>query len=121
MQRHAKVRLTPELAFANVLREIRTERGLSQEALGFESGYHRTYIGLLERGLQNPTLRTIMSLASVLKVPAAELVQRVEARLGKGWMREQDAPSSGNAAGSGRRRAAPVRTPQSRGTKPAGE
>ena len=60
---------------------------MSQEALGFESGYHRTYISMLERGLQNPSLRTILSLATALNVPAAEIVQRVEDRLGKDWVR----------------------------------
>jgi len=93
MQRHGKQRLTPEQAFAKVLREVRKERGLSQEGLGFESGYHRTYIGMLERGLMNPTLRTILSVASALEVPAGELVGRVEAALGKGWKREREAGS----------------------------
>ena len=65
------------------------ERGLSQEELGFESGYHRTYISLLERGLQNPSLRTILSLASVLNISSSEMLQRVEAHLGKGWKRPQ--------------------------------
>jgi hypothetical protein len=30
--------------FGRVLREVRKEHGLSQEQLGFDSGYHRTYI-----------------------------------------------------------------------------
>jgi transcriptional regulator with XRE-family HTH domain len=42
--------MTPEKAFGKVLREIRQEHSLSQEDLGFESGYHGTYISLLERG-----------------------------------------------------------------------
>lgn len=88
MQRHAKKRLTPEQAFASVLRDIRTEQGLSQEKLALESGYHRTYVGMLERGLMNPTLQTILSLASVLGIPAGELVQRTEAIVGRGWKRE---------------------------------
>ena len=35
--------------FGEVLRELRGRRGLSQEDLGFDSGYHRTYISLLEQ------------------------------------------------------------------------
>jgi DNA-binding XRE family transcriptional regulator len=42
--------MTPEEAFGKVLREVRHEHSLSQEELGFESSYHRTYISLLERG-----------------------------------------------------------------------
>ena len=70
-----------ERAFGRVLREIRTERGLSQEQLGFESGYHRTYISFLERGKKNPTLATVFDLAETLRISAWELVRRVEAHL----------------------------------------
>ena len=35
------------------LRKSRVEKGLSQEALGFESDYHRTYISQIERGEKN--------------------------------------------------------------------
>jgi len=40
--------------------------------------------------MMNPTLQTILSLASALEVPAGELVQRVEAVLGKGWKRDRE-------------------------------
>ena len=70
-----------ERAFGRVLREIREERGLSQEQLGFESGYHRTYISFLERGKKNPTLATVFDLAGTLRMPAWELVRKVEGRL----------------------------------------
>lgn len=92
MQRHAKRPLTPEQAFSSVLREMRGKRGLSQEALGFESGYHRTYIGMLERGLMNPSLRTVLSLASAFQMPAKDLVARVEDFLGTGWRRPERKP-----------------------------
>jgi transcriptional regulator with XRE-family HTH domain len=60
------------------LRDLRKERGLSQEDLAFESGYHSTYIGQLERGKKSPSLRTIVSLANALDVPPSELLRRIE-------------------------------------------
>lgn len=70
-----------ELAFGQVLQQTRRERGLSQEVLGFESGYHRTYISFLERGKKSPSLTTIMDLADTLRVPASEMIRKVEAIL----------------------------------------
>jgi transcriptional regulator with XRE-family HTH domain len=67
-----------ELAFGRVLQAIRRERGLSQENLGFESGYHRTYISFLERGMKSPSLTTIMDLSETLKIPASDVIRRVE-------------------------------------------
>ena len=51
--------MTPEEAFGKVLKELRQTHSVSQEELGFESGYHRTYISLLERGRKIPPLNTI--------------------------------------------------------------
>ena len=65
-------------AFSAVLREVRKKRGLSQEALGFESGYHRTYVSLLERGLKSPSLQTIFNLARALDILPSEMLSRVE-------------------------------------------
>jgi len=67
-------------AFGGVLRRLRQERGLSQEGLGFESGYHRTYIGLLERGLKSPSLQTIFNLANALKITPSALIRQVESK-----------------------------------------
>ena len=67
-----------EKAFGNVLRRLRQERGLSQESLGFESGYHRTYISILERGQKSPSLQTIFNLSNALKIEPAELISHVE-------------------------------------------
>lgn len=70
-------------AFGAVLRDARNERGLSQEDLGFESGYHRTYISLLERGLKSPSLLTIFELARALDIRPSELLTRVERTTGR--------------------------------------
>jgi len=65
-------------AFGVVLRRLRQERGISQEGLGFESGYHRTYISLLERGQKSPSLQTIFRLANSLKIHPAELIRQFD-------------------------------------------
>ncbi len=72
---------TLEKAFGEVLQEIRRERGLSQEQLGFESGYHRTYVSLLERGKKSPSLNAIFRLANALKINPADVLLRVEDRV----------------------------------------
>jgi len=81
-------RLNPEEAFAKALQRARKQHKMSQELLGFESGYHRTYISMLERSKMNPSLRTILSVATALDMPAEELVRDVEKLLGGPWRRE---------------------------------
>jgi DNA-binding XRE family transcriptional regulator len=71
----------PRRKFGRVLQEVRLARGISQEELALESGYYRTYISLLERGRNVPSLRTIFRLASVLQIAPSELVHRVEVQM----------------------------------------
>jgi transcriptional regulator with XRE-family HTH domain len=70
--------VSPEVAFGRVLRRIRESRSLSQEELAARSGYHRTYIGQLERGEKSPSLRTLFNIAGALDVKASEIVRRAE-------------------------------------------
>ena len=64
--------------FANILRRLRLEKGLSQEAFAFEVGIHRTYVSQLERGLKSPSLKTIQKIAIVLNITLSELMALVE-------------------------------------------
>ena len=64
--------------FGKVLLQLRQDKGLSQEELGFESGYHRTYISLLERGKKSPSLKTIFQLAKALGVEPSDIVERIQ-------------------------------------------
>lgn len=68
-------------AFGDVLRHLREGNELSQEALGFESGYHRTYISLLERGRKSPSLQTILNLSKALKIEPDEMIKQVVVRI----------------------------------------
>lgn len=67
-----------EKAFGRALQEARKKKKLSQEDLGFASGYHRTYVSFLERGLKSPSLSTIMDLADTLEIRASDLIVRIE-------------------------------------------
>jgi len=64
--------------FGQVLKKIRIDQGLSQEQLAFESGFHRTYISLLERGQKNPSLKTIFQLSKTLKINPSDMLRRIE-------------------------------------------
>jgi transcriptional regulator with XRE-family HTH domain len=62
----------PRTKFGNSLRTLRMKRGLSQEHLAESADLHKNMVGLLERGLRNPSLVTITKLAKALKVPPAK-------------------------------------------------
>ena len=54
--------------FGENMRRVRRGTGLSQEALGFQAGLHRTEIGLLERGARVPRIDTLLKVATALGV-----------------------------------------------------
>lgn len=72
------VAVSPEQAFGLVVKGLRQERGLSQEALSFACQRHRTYVSLLERGKNSPSLKTLWLLAEALGVRPSEIIQRLE-------------------------------------------
>jgi transcriptional regulator with XRE-family HTH domain len=56
------------------LRAYRKARGLSQEAFAEVVGVHRTYMGGLERGERNLTLKSVERIAARINVPAIQLM-----------------------------------------------
>lgn len=67
--------------FGAVLRELRLKRGLSQEKLALESGLDRTFISMLERGVRQPTLASIVALSKALGMRPSVLIQKFERNL----------------------------------------
>jgi transcriptional regulator with XRE-family HTH domain len=57
------------------LRAYRQQRGLSQEDFAEFVGVHRTYMGGLERGERNLTLRSLERIAARIKVDPMELLR----------------------------------------------
>jgi transcriptional regulator with XRE-family HTH domain len=74
IQRDAPNRQLQSIVAANV-RNRRLRLGLSQEQLADLSGFHRTYIGSVERAERNITLSTLEALAAVLESRPEELLQ----------------------------------------------
>jgi transcriptional regulator with XRE-family HTH domain len=66
----------PQAALGAALRELRKERGLSQDEFAKKSGLHRTFISQTERGVRNVSLASIVRLARALEVDASHLVAR---------------------------------------------
>lgn len=60
-------------AFGERVRQLRAEKGLSQEALALACGIDRTYIGGVERGERNLSLLNIYRIAAGLGVPPKAL------------------------------------------------
>ena len=69
-------------AFGEAAREAREKLGISQEDLGFESEIDRTYISGVERGVRNPTLKTMLRISHALGVRPSVLLRRAEERAG---------------------------------------
>ena len=66
-------------AFGRAISELREERGISQETFALQCGIDRSHYGGMERGERNPSLSTVLKIATTLDVPASEVLARAEA------------------------------------------
>lgn len=57
--------------------ELRKKRGFSQEGFAHECGFHRSYMGAVERGEKNLTIAMINKIAKALGITLAELLKGV--------------------------------------------
>lgn len=64
--------------FGGLIRELRSQAGLSQEEFGDLCGLHRTYIGAIERGEKTVTIQTAYKLANALHLSLSEVFSRLE-------------------------------------------
>lgn len=60
--------------FGAKLQRTRKGKEVTQEELAFKMSMDRTYIGMIERGERNPTIRTLYKIAKALKVDSSELL-----------------------------------------------
>lgn len=70
----SKVYLT---RFGINVRRIRKSIKMTQEDLASVTGFHRTYVSQIERGLTNPTLLNMHELATGLNVQVPMLIENI--------------------------------------------
>jgi transcriptional regulator with XRE-family HTH domain len=68
-----------QVQFGRVVRRKRLAAGLSQEGLSAAAGLHRTYVGLLERGLRMPSIRVAKQVAEAVGTTVGDLLAEVDA------------------------------------------
>lgn len=62
------------IKFGQRIRELRKARSFSQEQLAELTGFHRNYIGMIERGERNPALVNIEIFANTFEISLSELL-----------------------------------------------
>lgn len=60
--------------FGQRIRQLREEQNLTQEELAERTGFHRTYIGMVERGERNISLSNIGVFAEYFGMTVGELM-----------------------------------------------
>lgn len=60
--------------FGDRIKLLRTNNNISQETLANKTGFHRTYIGMIERGERNISLINIAVFAKVFEMTVSELL-----------------------------------------------
>ena len=73
--------INEQQAFGMAVRSLRLERKLSQDEFADLVGVHRTYVGSVERGERNVSLKNIFGFASALECEASSLMKFSESFL----------------------------------------
>lgn len=65
-------------AIGTAVRDLRKERGFSQEGFAVHADIDRSYYGAIERGEYNVTVDTLATIAAGLELPVSELFKRAD-------------------------------------------
>lgn len=60
--------------FGQRIKQLRNEKKISQEKLSFLTGFHRTYIGMIERGERNISLTNMAVFAKFFEMSISDLL-----------------------------------------------
>jgi transcriptional regulator with XRE-family HTH domain len=68
----------PQPALGKAIRQLREKNGLTQEAVAHDAGITTATLGVIERGLSNPTCATLKGIAAALGVSMVEIARLTE-------------------------------------------
>ncbi len=68
----------PQPALGKAIRQLREKRGATQEAVAHDAGVTAATLGVIERGLSNPTWATIKGIAAALEVSMVEIARETQ-------------------------------------------
>lgn len=60
-------------SISNRIRDLRTKKHLSQEQVALRAGITTAYLGQIERGEKNPTVKLVEKISNVLELSLSEL------------------------------------------------
>jgi len=67
-----------EETFGKIVKNIRCQKGLSQDELSEKTGLDRTFISQIENGQRNPSLSTILKISEGLNIKPSALISKFE-------------------------------------------
>jgi transcriptional regulator with XRE-family HTH domain len=65
------------ICFGRIVRRLRMQRGWTLAQLAHVSGMHPTYLGVMERGGNAPSVRSLITLAQVFGVDPGALIREI--------------------------------------------
>jgi transcriptional regulator with XRE-family HTH domain len=71
----------PDLALADMLKQLREDRQITQEQLAFEAGITASALSRIERGVNNPGWMTVRRLTEALDVTLVQLAKAIESEV----------------------------------------
>lgn len=69
------------MAVASVIKELRTEKHISQEKLADAIDSHQVYISEIEKGKKLPSITILYNIAGFFDISLTELARRIEENL----------------------------------------
>ncbi len=70
--------LESQKALGTAIRELRSKKGVSLEALAGDAGISKNMLSLIERGEGNPSWSTVEGIAAALGISISQLAKRAE-------------------------------------------